>query len=276
MEHPPFGFTQKQHEITTRLVEALKAVDGVIAVALGGSFARGIATPTSDIDIGLYYRDDAPFKIDDIRAIAANVNDEPDPVVADYGGWGKWVNGGAWLTIEGQRVDFLYRSVDTLQEWIDKSKNGEFELDYFQQPSTGFYSYILLGELNVCHPFFEENDVVSKLKQQIEPYPPELKSLIIGKFAWQADFTLYHAESAAKRGDIYVLGGCLNRALSSIVQLIYANNEEYFISDKGAIAECMTFKDVPDNLDTIVTQVIKNPSLESVHILRELLSATIK
>jgi len=276
MEQSPFGFTQKQHNITTRLVEAVQAIDGVVAVALGGSFARGIATPTSDIDIGLYYRDDALFKIDDIRTIAKTFNDEPDPIVADYGGWGKWVNGGAWLTIEGQRVDFLYRSIDTLQDWIDRSIDGEFELDYFQQPSTGFYSYIYLGELNICHPFYDENNVVSKLKKQLEIYPPKLKSLIISKFSWQADFTLYHAESAAKRGDIYVLGGCLNRALSAIVQLIYANNEQYFISDKGAIAECMTFEQVPDNLDSIVAQVIENPSLASVHTLRELLSATLE
>jgi hypothetical protein len=252
MDYAPFRFSQKQHDIVTRLVETVQIVDDVVGVALGGSFARGTATSTSDIDIGLYYLDDAPFKIDDIRTIAEEFNDEPKPVVAGFGGWGKWINGGAWLTIEGQRVDFLYRSINTLQHWINNSKSGDFELDYFQQPSTGFYSYIYLGELSICQVYYEKNKVVSSLKEQVQIYPEKLKSQIVGKFSWQADFTLYHAESAAKRGDIYTLSGCLNRALSAIVQIIYARNEQYFISDKGAIAECMTFEQAPDNLDDLV------------------------
>lgn len=272
MENIPFNFTQKQYDIVTRLVETVQRVDGVVAVTLGGSFARGIATPTSDIDIGLYYQDDVPFKIDDIRAIAEKFNDDPKPVVVDFGGWGQWVNGGTWLTIEGQRVDFLYRSINTLQHWINNSKRGVIELDYYQQPATGFYSYIYLGELSICQPYYEENKVVSKLKKQIQVYPEKLKLKIIGEFSWQADFTLYHAESAAKRSDIYVLAGCLNRALSAIIQIIYATNKQYFISDKGAIAECMTFEHVPDNLDRIVAQVLGQPSLASTHKLRELLS----
>lgn len=41
--------------LLTTLVGALAAVRGVAAIALGGSRARGTATPSSDYDIGLYY-----------------------------------------------------------------------------------------------------------------------------------------------------------------------------------------------------------------------------
>ncbi|MGC4867075.1 nucleotidyltransferase domain-containing protein [Micromonospora sp. DT53] len=42
--------------IPTHLPDRLCAVDGVVAVALGGSRARGEHRPDSDWDLGLYYQ----------------------------------------------------------------------------------------------------------------------------------------------------------------------------------------------------------------------------
>src|SRR5437879_2769237 len=100
-----------QHELLLQqIVDDLKAVHGLRAIVLGGSYASGSARPDSDIDIGLYYDENRPLDIAQLRSIAALLNDTPNPTVTDIGGWGTWVNGGAWLTIGGQRVDFLYRN----------------------------------------------------------------------------------------------------------------------------------------------------------------------
>ncbi len=265
-------FNPKQSKIVEQLTENLKQIDGMLAIAVGGSFARGNPSPTSDIDLGLYYRDDNPFGIDHIRALAEKVNDTENPTVTGFGDWGKWVNGGAWLTINGQRVDFLYRSVDTLQTWIDRSKAGEIELDYYQQPATGFYSYIYLREIEICKLLFDPNNILVDLKKQIRPYPPKLKEKIRADFSWMADFTLYHAENASKRGDVYTLVGCLHRTVACIVQIVYANNEQYFLSDKAIIPECMGFDDVPTAFDERITNILSNPTMDSVKELRILLS----
>lgn len=270
MNNINFGFTEKQSCIVNNLVKSLKQVDGVTALAIGGSFARGTATPTSDIDIGLYYHDETAFKIDDIRVIAEQFNDEPNPTVADFGGWGKWVNGGAWLTIEGQRADFLYRSIDSLQHWIKQSKNGIIELDYYQQPATGFYSYIYLSELSICVPLWDENDILEKLKSQIKVYPPELRAKIIKEFSWLCDFNLYHAGVAAKRGDMYMLVGCLHNALAAVIQIIYAKNKRYFLSDKSVLAEIMSFDKSLPQFDVTVAQVLNKPDSASVQHLRNI------
>ena len=42
-----------------------------------------------------------------------NINDTAGPVVTNFYEWGPWVNGGAWLTIAGQRVDFLLSQLRT-------------------------------------------------------------------------------------------------------------------------------------------------------------------
>jgi predicted nucleotidyltransferase len=102
-----------------QLVEHLKPVAGLKAIVLGGSYAHGEARPDSDLDLGLYYAEKQPLDIAHLRAIASRLNDAPDPTLTELGGWGTWVNGGAWLIIGGQRVDWLYRNLDVVRATLD-------------------------------------------------------------------------------------------------------------------------------------------------------------
>ena len=83
------------------LAARLGAIRGVKAVGLGGSHARGLARPGSDIDLGILYSDADPFSIASIRELVLDLNDTAKPVVTGFYEWGAWVNGGAWLTIRG-------------------------------------------------------------------------------------------------------------------------------------------------------------------------------
>lgn len=260
--------TQKQHNIIERVVRRVSALDGVQAVALGGSLARGTGSPDSDIDLGIYYHDNHPFAIDQLRAIANDLNDTPDPVLVDYGGWGRWVNGGAWLTIDGQRLDFLYRSLDRLQQVIDDCQRGHFETDYPQQPATGFYSYIYLAELSICVPLFDSQQHLANLKQQIIPYPAALKAAIIQRFGFHARFALENAVKPARRADIYMVVGCLYRAASALVQILYAQNEHYFISDKSALDTCAGFAIQPADFQKRVRHALTQPGNSAAELTR--------
>ena len=50
---PVYGLAER---VSARLGEK----EGVVAVALVGSWARGEASPDSDVDLGIYYGPDAP------------------------------------------------------------------------------------------------------------------------------------------------------------------------------------------------------------------------
>ena len=119
----------------SEIVHRLRTVQGVQAVVLGGSYAAGAARNDSDIDLGLYYHPNQPLDIAQLRNVAAQLNDEADPIVTDPGGWGPWVNGGAWLTIKGQRVDFLYRDIDFVFSTLTDCNAGRSRSDYWQQPA---------------------------------------------------------------------------------------------------------------------------------------------
>jgi predicted nucleotidyltransferase len=117
------------------LADRFARIPGVQVVVLGGSRAAGNARPDSDWDFGLYYR--GTLDVDAVRALAH------DGEVFAPGEWGVVPNGGAWLVIDGVRVDLLYRDLDTVEAWTADAEQGRFrvfrEVGYVAGATT--YSY---------------------------------------------------------------------------------------------------------------------------------------
>ena len=90
-----------------RIAERLAAIDGVAAVALGGSWAREEARPGSDVDLGIYYHDEHRPSIDDLRRLAQELGYRyPAAPLTDYGRWGPWINGGRVCHEDTTRIPF--------------------------------------------------------------------------------------------------------------------------------------------------------------------------
>lgn len=68
MEIPPFVPVEKRG-LLADVAGELSRVSGVRAVVLGGSYARGTHHAASDLDIGIYYFEGAPFEIEAIRGV---------------------------------------------------------------------------------------------------------------------------------------------------------------------------------------------------------------
>jgi predicted nucleotidyltransferase len=237
-----------QHELLLQqIIEQLKPVQGLRAIVLGGSYASGSQRPDSDIDIGLYYDESQPLDIAHIRSIASILNDAPNPAVTDLGEWGTWVNGGAWLTIENQRVDFLYRNIGFVSSTIDDCNSGTIRSDYWQQPAYGFHSFMYCTETAICRPLYDPDHVIEHLKAKVTHYSPHLKQAIIKNFLWSARFTLDNTYKAASRGEIYLVTGCLARTIHCLVQVLYAINETYYLSEKKLAADISSFSIRPEN-----------------------------
>src|SRR5262245_6163071 len=200
----------------------------MLAVVLGGSHARGRSQPGSDIDLGLIYSEAVPFSIESVRELAGAVNDTPGPVVTDFYGWGPWVNGGAWLTVGGQRVDFLYRSLEHVERVIADAEAGRYELHYLQQPPFGFFSATYLGEVATCVPLFDPEARLDALKRRVADYPEALRKAVIQDFLFMAEFTLTaFAPRYAARSDAYGTAACLARAVNELVMALFALNRRY-------------------------------------------------
>ncbi|MBO0780724.1 MAG: nucleotidyltransferase domain-containing protein [Ktedonobacteraceae bacterium] len=236
----------QHHSLIQRIVERLKTTPSLKAIVLGGSYAAGRQKPDSDIDLGLYYYERQPLDIDHIRAIAAELNDTSEVTATPLGGWGRWVNGGAWLTIQGQRVDFLYRNIDFVSHILNESTAGKFQSDYWQQPAYGFHSYMYCTETRICQPLYDPEHIISDLKARVTTYPHQLKHAIIKDFLWSARFTLDNTYKLAARGDVYIVTGCIARALHCLVQVVYALNESWYISEKRVAEDVLSFGIQPE------------------------------
>src|SRR5438874_13343123 len=133
---PPGSFaalrmtTQNDEVLMGRLVRAFGGVPGIRAIVLGGSRARGEASAQSDYDVGLYYEPDTPIDVGRLAKAAVLLPGAASSSVTAVGEWGPWINGGAWLTVDGRRVDLLYRDLGKVQAVIEACCAGNIERVY--------------------------------------------------------------------------------------------------------------------------------------------------
>lgn len=268
---------EKERTINS-IVDDLKQIDNVVAVVLGGSYATGNATETSDIDLGIYYSEKRPFNINDIRSISKKYAVLKDPTVTGFYEWGRWVNGGAWIETSCGKVDFLYKNLEQISSTIQKAKNGEWENDFEQQPPYGFSSVIYLGEIYVCIPLYDSHAHIAHLKKEIQNYPPRLKESVIRQSLWSAEFAIWHAAYFfVKEEDLYNTAGCLTRAVKNIVTALFAINEIYPLGDKRAVEILEKVSICPPNLSNKINAVLsinKKEIRNNVGLLKSLFEET--
>jgi len=101
-----------KQELLDDVIGELKRNAGVKAIVLGGSYATGMATDNSDLDIGIYYSDQSPFDPEKINIIAEKFSGNEKPIVTGFYEWGPWVNGGAWIKTANGKVDSYTKTLN--------------------------------------------------------------------------------------------------------------------------------------------------------------------
>jgi predicted nucleotidyltransferase len=228
---------ERPDPLLERVVPALAAVPGVVAVALGGSRATGAAHASSDTDIGVYFSERVGLDIERLRDVLRSLVDEPAAAqVTEVGGWGPWIVGGGWLTISGQKVDLLYRPVESVERVIGDCREGRVSMDYQPGHPHGFCSAIWMGEVALCRPLSDPRGALARLRAMTVPYPDRLREALIRRFQWEIFFSIENAQTALPKGDETYIAGCVFRSLACAAQTLFAVNRRYLINEKGALA----------------------------------------
>jgi predicted nucleotidyltransferase len=246
--------------LVEQLAERLGEVPGVAAVVLGGSRARGEEDEESDIDLGLYYFADRPIDLDGLATLARELDDRhAGDLVTAPGEWGPWVNGGAWLTIAGHRVDWIYREIGRVASVIEDCRAGRVTCDYYLGHPHGFHNHIYVGEVHHCQPLFDPSHAIAALKTLTATYPPLMRETIIATYLYDARFMAGLARKPALRGDVFHVAGCLFRVAAALVQVLFALNERYFVNEKGALEATRTFPLAPPRFAATIESVLGRP-----------------
>ena len=254
------GLNPSQISILNAFTGELSKIPGVVAVVLGGSFARRTARPDSDVDVGFYYSEDTRPEIEAVRRCAEQISvAHAPPTVSSYYGWGPWVNGGAWIQTPAGKLDLLYRNIEQVQRVLDESKQGIYHHDYYQQPTFGFVSVIYLAEIKCCVPLFDPQNLLQRFKQNIESYPPALQDKLVEDCLTVAEFTLSHAHGFADRDDLPNTLGCLTKIGYVLVQTLFALNAKFYFGDKGSLESLDQLANKPQHFAARLRQILSMP-----------------
>ncbi len=235
-----------ERKLAERIAKKIAGVENVVAVTLGGSRARGTADRHSDLDLGVYYRAEQKPNIAALRELAAALDDRGAPEAAtDFGDWGPWINGGAWLVVDGRRVDWLYRELGHVVQTITDCRAGRISCAYQAGHPHGFHSHTYMGEVALGEVLADPRGILVAMKQLAASYPPGLKRALTDRYLWEAGFALETTAKAAKRGDVPHVAGSLYRCVASLVQVLYAINERWFLNEKGSLDEIAAFERRP-------------------------------
>jgi hypothetical protein len=215
-------------DMTGRLAE----IPGVVGVVLGGSRAIGAHRPDSDVDLGLYYR--GSLDVAALRALAAEVASELLGI-SEIGGWGPWVNGGAWLVVDGTRVDWIYRDVDRVAAIWAECRAGRYEVGVQAGHPLGYYSHVYPGEVALCQVLADPTGELTRLRAETQRYPAALADALVAA-TWEPDLLLYGASShGAAEADAFFTAGCLFRAIGVIAQALHGHHRRWVTTEKRLI-----------------------------------------
>ncbi|KKD03563.1 nucleotidyltransferase domain-containing protein [Streptomyces sp. WM6386] len=199
--------------------DRLAALPTVHAVALGGSRAQGTNRPDSDWDLAVYYR--GPFDPADLRALGW------EGEVSEVGGWGGGVfNGGAWLTVDGRRVDVHYRDLDVVEYELAQAQAGRFRVEPLMFHLAGIPSYLVVAELAI-------NQVLRGELPKPVSYPDKLRASASERWHGTARATLAYAKSAhAPSGRVTELAGAIATAAMQAAHGVLAGRGEWVTNEK--------------------------------------------
>jgi hypothetical protein len=143
------------------------------------------------------------------------------------GEWGTIVNGGAWLTIEGTKVDLIYRDIDDVLRWTTAAENGEFEIHREVGYVAGMATYVLAGEL-----------AVGKVLTGELPrprFPQRLRQTAPARWSRLAAGALHFAEVYAGREDRTACLANLCQAVLAAAQGRLAAAGEWILNEKRLV-----------------------------------------
>ncbi|MGW6136703.1 nucleotidyltransferase domain-containing protein [Streptomyces sp. NPDC055140] len=240
------------------VAERLAALPGVRAVALGGSRAQGTQRPDSDWDFAIYYRGD--FRPDDLRDVGW------EGEVCEIGGWGGGVfNGGAWLTVDGRRVDVHYRDLDVVERELAEAEKGRVRWEPLMFHLAGIATYLVVAELAV-------NQVLRGTVPRPDRYPEALREAAPEMWWGRAVGTLHYAKAnnAPQGGRTEVHGAVAVAAMSAAHAVLAARgawvtNEKRLLERAGLLGVHSLLAGASGDLTDVVdrTQLLLGSAVDS-------------
>jgi hypothetical protein len=250
----PAGFWSGADGAGPALLEIAAAygtLPGVIAVAVAGSLATGIADADSDVDLYVYapHPPPVPLRAEIVGRFARVSAVDSSP----------WEPGDEWLDERtGRHIDVMYRAPAWIEDQLARVLvRHEVSVGY----STCFWHNVLHSS-----PLMDSNGWYGRLQDGArQPYPEALKQAIIAKnhpiLRRTLSSYLHQITRAAARDDVVSVQHRVTALLASYFDILFAVNELPHPGEKRqlrfALERC---NKLPSGMEATLTSLLSIPA----------------
>ena len=186
-----------------------------------------------------------------LSRVARELDDRhPAEPLTPIGGWGPWIDGGAWLEIEGRRVDWIYRDLARVESAIADARGEGFPRTTSRGTRT-------------------RSTATSTWARSTSLGPATIRRPVRGTAALGPTYPLC-AETSDPRhislGSRFALGAAeiggagrpfprrrlVFRSLACLMQVLFAANRRYFVNEKKSVEAVRSWA-APGSFDAAVT-----------------------
>jgi hypothetical protein len=216
-------------EIVAPVARRLASLEGLVAVARGGSSVRDVDGVDGDSDIDLYAFVRAPLELHARRALvdALGIQDRTNLGVDYWGASDQWVD-----PATGRHIDLMYFETGWMRAEVDNV------LDRFQARLG--YTTCFCYTIAHASPLLDSHGWFAELQRKCrEPYPERLRESIIAanRRAMRGILSSYEMQirKAVARGDLVSVNHRIAALLASYFDLLFAVNRQLHPGEKRLI-----------------------------------------
>jgi len=146
------------------------------------------------------------------------------------------VDGGGWLEVDGEPVDWLYRDVVRVADSVADARAGRLSWIHQTGHRLGVPSVAYAAEVALGVPLADPDGLLADARAALDPYPAVLTAAFLAELA-EVDFLLGALGKPAARGDIGFVAGTLHRVVGLCAHAVCARAARWVTNDKGLVAE---------------------------------------
>ena len=232
-----------------QLVNAVKKFPNVKAIGQTGSLEEDLIPGFSDIDMFVLC-DRVPDAMERHNAYETckELYTECNMNVCENCIWGT----GDILIVDGIDTMFMFFTIGEMTTYVEEVLAGKHIY-----AEGEFYPIGRLATIESIDILYEEDGVMSKLKEKVAVYPEELAEVTIhSHLSWAINEE--DIGRAYLRKDVLFYHQVLEKGIDHFLQALYAVNRTYFPSRKRSEQYIKNFKKVPKNCYERLLQVIEN------------------
>ncbi|MAS37949.1 MAG: hypothetical protein CL610_28400 [Anaerolineaceae bacterium] len=230
-------FPKHVQDVIDDMLPTIRALaQGDYAISIGGSYGRKQFDQYSDLDFRLYCQTIPPQA-------------ERQQLTDSIQRWGE-----QGVTIDGCWI----RTVADISRQLDQWCAGEGVPQALVWTVWGYY---LPCDIYNQHVIEDPFDIIANWKAQLQPYPPLLKQAVLDQHLrfiryWRED---YHYRHKVLRQDMVFLAGLTSKIVHSLIQILFALNETYYVGDGNNLTYLRRFTRLPENVVAEIEAVLYPP-----------------